>query len=175
MRPEVTTLKSRHSRRAFVTLGLAALAVGFSSKSNRAGPANAAVTAEIGYMTPDSAHKAALAGEIILIDIRSPAEWLQTRVAEGAVGLDMRDKAFVPTLVALRRDNPDLPIALICRTGNRTGYVTETLANQGFDGLVDVNEGMAGGQNGPGWLKRGLPTYAGTPELIALHRSILLP
>ena len=175
MRPEVTTCKPRHSRRAFVTFGLTAIAVGFFSKPGNAGSANASVPPEVSYMTPDAAHKAALAGEIILIDIRTPQEWLQTQVAEGAVGLDMRDKDFVANLVTLRNANPDTPIALICRTGNRTGYVTQTLASQGFDGLVDVNEGMAGGPNGPGWLKRGLPTYVGTPEKVALHRSALLP
>lgn len=175
MRPEVTTLKSPTGRRAFVTFGLAAIVAGFFGKTSHAGPAEAAVSTDIGDMTPQAAHKAAQAGEIILIDIRTPEEWLQTRVAEGAVGLDMRDKSFVPTLVALRRANPDTPIAMICRTGNRTGYVTETLASQGFDGLVDVSEGMVGGPNGPGWLKRGLPTYEGTPQMIAMHRSTLLP
>lgn len=113
MRPEVTTCKPRHNRRAFVTSGLAAIAVGFFAKPGRAGPANASATTDISYMAPDATHKAALAGKIILIDIRRPGEWLDTRVAEGAVGLDMRDKEFVPILVALRRASPDTPIALI--------------------------------------------------------------
>jgi len=174
MRPEVTTFTSRLGRRGVVTFGLAAIGAGFFSSPGHAGPAEAAVSTEIGFMTPDAAHKAALNGKIILIDIRTPREWLQTQVGEGAVGLDMRDKDFVANLVALRRANPDTPIAMICRTGNRSGYVTQTLAKQGFDGLVDVKEGMAGGPNGPGWLKRGLPTYEGTPKKIAMHRKAAL-
>ena len=120
------------------------------------------LTRDIGVMTPDQAHQAAQDGEIILIDIRRPEEWLQTGVAEGAIGLDMTAESFVAYLVALREANPQTPLAMICRTGNRTGYVTDALAKQGFPGLVDVKEGMVGGRYGDGWLKRGLPTYAGT-------------
>jgi rhodanese-related sulfurtransferase len=79
-------------------------------------------------MTPEVAYAAAQAGEIFLIDIRRPDEWLDTRVGEGAIGLDMRDDGFVPMLIALREANPDKPIALICATGMRSGYVTSALA-----------------------------------------------
>lgn len=180
MQPEVTSTKSPRTRRAFLGLGIAAVLgsagiaifVGMAAVTE---PAIAADATEISYMDPDAAHKAALAGEIILIDIRRPDEWLDTNVAEGAIGLDMRADDFVPTLVALRRANPDTPIALICRTGNRTGHVTRVLANQGFPGLVDVDEGMEGGRNGPGWLKRGLPTYAGTPENVVIRTKLIVP
>lgn len=172
MRPEVTTFAARPSRRTVIAGGLALCVAGFFSAG---GPVGAAEASEIGVMKPQAAHKAALAGDIILIDIRRPDEWEQTRVAEGAIGLDMREDSFVPTLVALRRANPDTPIALICRTGNRTGYVTDALAKQGFPSLVDVREGMEGGPNGPGWLKRGLPTYPGTLQNVTTRRKALLP
>lgn len=175
MRPEVTINQTRQSRRSALTLGLGAVGAAILASVSPLAAANDPDAAEIGTMTPDVAHKAALAGEIILIDIRTPGEWLETKVAEGAIGLDMREENFVPTLVMLRRANPDKPIALICRTGNRTGYVTTMLAGQGFPGLVDVNEGMQGGPNGPGWLKRGLPTYDGTLSNVAARRSALLP
>lgn len=175
MRPEVTIYRKLYSRRAALTLGLGALAAVILTGAGPAMAANSANSAKISTMKPDAAHKAALAGEIILIDIRTPGEWLETKVGDGAIGLDMREKNFVPTLVMLRRANPDKPIALICRTGNRTGYVTTTLASQGFPGLIDVNEGMQGGPNGPGWLKRGLPTYDGTLTNVAARRSALLP
>jgi len=171
MRPEVTAIAPRPTRRAFLGLGGGAVAAALVTW-----PApSVAETAEIDYMKPDAAHRAAVAGDIILIDIRRPEEWLQTNIAQGAIALDMREENFVPTLTALRRANPDTPIALICRTGNRTGYVTSALAKQGFPGLVDVNEGMMGGSNGPGWLNRGLPTYAGTMVNVTARRKTLLP
>lgn len=176
MRPEVTICLPHPSRRSFLASGLA-FGAGITGMTILAGAtaAGAETGAKVSYLTPDEAHKAALAGEIILIDIRRPEEWLETRIAEGAIGLDMREENFVPTLVNLRQANPDTPIALICRTGNRSGYVTSALAAQGFTGLVDVNEGMVGGTNGPGWLKRGLPTYAGSLSNVAARRSALLP
>ncbi|WP_206080298.1 rhodanese-like domain-containing protein [Pacificoceanicola onchidii] len=131
--------------------------------------------AQIGHMTADKAFAAASTGEIILIDIRRPEEWLQTGVAEGAIGLDMTTETFVQALVSLRQANPNTPLALICRTGNRTGHVTRALADQGFPGLVDVSEGMVGGPRGKGWLTRGLPTYEGSLENVRSRTAAALP
>ncbi|MDA7428685.1 rhodanese-like domain-containing protein [Primorskyibacter aestuariivivens] len=148
-------------------------AVGLVIGPVTAGHAQQAMT--VADMRPDVAHRAAEAGEIILIDIRRPEEWLQTGIGQHAVPLDMTHKDFVDTLVTLRQTHPDKPMALICRTGNRTGHVTTLLAQQGFPGLVDVREGMVGGRHGPGWLKRGLPVYAGTGENIRDSLSKVLP
>lgn len=160
MRPEVTSSRKIVSRRTALGFALAASAM-------LATPVRlAAQAAQTGKMLADDAHAAAKAGEIILIDIRTPEEWAETEIAEGAIALDMREKSFVQSLVDLRQANPQTPIAMICRTGNRSSYVIRALADQGFPGLVDVSEGMAGGRNGKGWLKRGLPTYPGTkPEI----------
>ena len=171
MRPEVTILGARPSRRRILTLALGTVAAGFLAMPLAA---QAQSAAEVTYMKPKAAYDAVQSGEIILLDIRRPDEWAATNVAEGAVGLDMRDDDFVPTLVALRRANPDTPIALICRTGGRSDYVTKALAAQGFPGLVDVSEGMVGGANGPGWLKRGLPTYVGSAQNVQARRKALL-
>ena len=171
MRPEVTILGAHPSRRRFLALTLGTFGAGFlvAAKAARAQDAT-----EVTLLKPDAAYDAVQKGDIILIDIRRPDEWAETNVAEGAVALDMREENFVPTLVALRRANPDKPIALICRTGARSGYVTKALAAQGFPGLVDVNEGMVGGTNGPGWLKRGLPTYEGSRVNVTARRRALL-
>ncbi len=122
---------------------------------------------------PD-AYVAAKAGNIILVDIRTPQEWAQTGIAEGAIALDMRDKSFVDSLVKLRSAYPNTPIALICRTGNRSGYVFEALNKQGFANLMDVSEGMAGGSNGKGWIPRGLPIYAGISTEIKTRLNLIM-
>lgn len=169
MRPEVTKTASRFTRRSALALvlggvGLAALPLALPRPA-MAGPAPSEV------MDPVTAHEKTQAGEIILVDIRTPEEWLETGIGEGAIGLDMRARDFVVALVDLRKANPDTPIALVCRTGNRSGYVVDALAQQGFPGLVDVSEGMAGGPNGKGWIPRGLPTYEGTPQNVAQKRA----
>lgn len=161
MRLQVTTLKNEPSRRAILA-GITALGIAWVSGINPAQAQDATPKT----MAVADAYDAAGKGDIILVDIRTPEEWAETGIGEGAIALDMRSDNFVPALVKLRQANPDTPIAMICRTGNRSGYATNALTAQGFPGLVDVHEGMAGGPNGPGWLKTGLPIYAGTPEEI---------
>ncbi len=175
MRPEVTIFTNQPTRRAILTLAAGAAGAVFLSGVRPARAAHDEPSVPNKKMAADAAYAAVQAGEIILVDIRRPDEWLETRVGEGAIGLDMREESFVKSLVALRQANPDTPIALICRTGARSSYVTSALTGQGFPGLVDVSEGMVGGPNGKGWIKRGLPTYDGSMTNIVERRNAVLP
>ena len=96
-------------------------------------------------------------GDLILIDIRTPREWQDTGVARGAWPMDMRDRRFGARLTGVLERNPDRRVAVICRTGNRSGYLVEVLARNGITNVWDVSEGMAGGPNGKGWIPSGLP------------------
>ena len=49
------------------------------------------------------------------------------------------------------------PLALICRTGNRTSFLQAELKKRGYTSIINVAEGVVGGPFGPGWLKAGLP------------------
>jgi rhodanese-related sulfurtransferase len=71
------------------------------------------------------------AGELTLVDIRTPKEWRQTGVAEGALRIDMTSKTFVDDLLGAVDGNKDAPIAIICRTGNRTTYTQRALMERG--------------------------------------------
>lgn len=166
MKPQAFSPYQQPNRRR-VILGTISAIAALSLTALPAMAAGAKITA------PD-AYVAAKSGNIILVDIRTPQEWAQTGIAEGAIGLDMTDKSFVESLSKLRNDNPDTPIALICRTGNRSGYVFNALDKQGFPNLMDVSEGMAGGPNGKGWLPRGLPTYAGNPDEISQRLDVVM-
>lgn len=108
-------------------------------------------------MTAPEAHAAAVAGDILLVDIRRPDEWARTGLGEGAVPLDMRRPDFAAELVKLSKANPEIPVALICARGVRSARLSARLAEAGFTGIIDVPEGMLGSGAGPGWLKRGLP------------------
>lgn len=106
-------------------------------------------------------HDQVKAGTITLIDIRTPGEWRQTGVAAGAVRIDMLTpkppQGFVDELLTQVKGDRNAPIALICRTGNRTTTLQRILEAQGFTRVYNVKEGMAGSAAGPGWIKRGLP------------------
>lgn len=103
------------------------------------------------------AHAAAQQGDILLIDIRTPEEWANTGIGEGARPLDMRRPDFVAALDALAAGDRARPIALICARGVRSARVSKALTESGFSHIIDVPEGMLGSFAGPGWLKRGLP------------------
>ncbi len=179
MRPEVTSQPQKTaktlSRRHAIVLGAAALCTASFGAPVMAQQASTPDTAPFYQITATEAHDQALAGEIILVDVRTPEEWAETGIGEGAIALDMRTDQFVPALVALRKANPDTPIAMICRTGNRSQFVVSALAGQGFPGLVDVSEGMVGGPRGKGWIPTGLPTYAGTPENVSARLAETMP
>jgi rhodanese-related sulfurtransferase len=97
------------------------------------------------------------AGQLTLIDIRTPREWRQTGIAEGALPIDMTQKTFVQEILAAVDGNKAAPIGIICRTGNRTTYTQKALQNMGFTNVYNVKEGMIGSGAGPGWIQRGLP------------------
>jgi rhodanese-related sulfurtransferase len=100
------------------------------------------------------------AGDLTLVDIRTPKEWRKTGVAEGAHRIDMTSSSFMDDLLAAVDGDKDAPIAIICRTGNRTTFTQRALMKQGFTNVFNVKEGMAGSGAGPGWLRRGLPVQA---------------
>ncbi|MDP2169604.1 MAG: rhodanese-like domain-containing protein [Rhodocyclaceae bacterium] len=112
-------------------------------------------------MTPNEALEAARTGKITLIDIRTPPEWQQTGVAQGATLINMIHPqgaaGFLKEVLAKTGGNMNAPIALICRTGNRTSQVQRFLKMQGLTQVYNVPEGMAGSMAGPGWVARKLP------------------
>jgi rhodanese-related sulfurtransferase len=120
-------------------------------------PALAEAQAPLPSLSVREAHEAAKAGKLVLVDIRTPEEWTDTGVPEGAIKLDMTGSAFEVRLAALKLDHPGKPIALICRTGNRTSTVQKKLAGRGWKELVDVRGGLLGNPRDKGWLAEGLP------------------
>lgn len=125
----------------FICLGLACLALPSQAQT----------------VTAPEAYRQVQAEELVLIDVRTPQEWLTTGVPAGAHLADMKDPAFLHQLKRLKDQNGNRPIALICHGGVRTGKLVRELEKHGFHGLLDVSEGMNGSHDGPGWLARGLP------------------
>ncbi len=110
-------------------------------------------------MSAPQALAAAQAGKVRLIDIRTPGEWRETGVAPGAGRVDFYRGPEVLARYILQeaKGDKDAPIALICRTGNRTTHAQKYLMSLGYTRIYNVKEGMKGSAAGPGWLSRGLP------------------
>lgn len=151
--PEMSKSPSRMARRGVVVGGLAIVGVSglaFARWFN----VSAQVTAA--DLTAPQAQEAALAGEIVLVDIRRPDEWARTGVGTGAVAIDMRSEMFIERLLQSTGGRLDTPVALICARGVRSARMSARLTAAGFTQILDVPEGMLGSGAGPGWLKRGL-------------------
>lgn len=108
-------------------------------------------------LTAVEAFTAAGAGEITLIDIRTPREWRQTGVPVGAVAIDMRRRDFLQALNMAVAGDLTAPVALICARGVRSARLTRALVEAGYSRIIDVPEGMLGSASGPGWLAGNLP------------------
>jgi len=138
---------------AFAVVGAAVAAVSWQVVEFR--PANAG-----GSLSVREAHDQAVAGDIILIDIRRPDEWKKTGVGIGAHPIDMRRKDFIAALTEVAGPDRTRPIALMCARGVRSARMSKRLSAAGYTNIIDVPEGMLGSAAGPGWLARDLPTRA---------------
>jgi len=116
-------------------------------------------------MTPAEAHEKALKGEIVLVDVRTPDEWKQTGLPASGHAITMHQQGpdFVQQLDAALGGDRSKPLAVICRTGNRTGSLVAPLEKAGYTRVINVAEGMVGGRYGPGWIKTGLPVRMYAP------------
>lgn len=112
-------------------------------------------------LSAPEAYSRASAGEITLIDVRSPSEWRQTGLPAHGEAVTIHDPdglpAFVRKIASLLGNDPSRPVALICASGVRSSYAEKLLEHAGFTTVYNIAEGMLGGRAGPGWLKRALP------------------
>ncbi|MCC1480191.1 rhodanese-like domain-containing protein [Roseibaca sp. Y0-43] len=83
------------------------------------------------------------AADVLLVDIRRPEEWQQTGVLPNAHLLTYEyfdtPEAF---LEALAPQLDGRPVALICRTGNRTNIAARALAERLEQPVIDIQGGI---------------------------------
>ena len=142
------------SRRTVLTLSvLAAGSVCAAALAQRYFP----FFGELPHISVQEAHRRAVQGEIILVDIRRPDEWRRTGIGEGAYPIDMRRTDFLQALARITHPTQGRPIALICASGIRSTRLAYRLSRSGFTNILNVAEGMTGSAAGPGWIRRNLP------------------
>ena len=114
--------------------------------------------AEPGNLPADSAWQMVQRGDIVVLDVRTPTEWAMTGLPRDSHGINVKDRDFVAQARGAVLGDLDHPIAVICRTGQRSSEAASVLEKAGFTHVFDIKEGMLGKEGaGDGWLKRGLP------------------
>jgi len=103
-------------------------------------------------ITPANAAKLVAEGKAVLIDVREPAEWLESGVAAPAVLLPKSefDNGRVGEWKDFLAQLGDKQIIAYCRSGKRSGVVAEALEKEGH------KVANAGGFKD--WTEAGLPT-----------------
>lgn len=91
-----------------------------------------------------------------LYDVRRPEEWKQTGVVEGSrllTWVDGSGRVQPGFFENLATEAPkDKPVAIICRTGNRTSQLArELMERHGYTKVYNVQDGITG------WIAKGNP------------------
>jgi len=108
-------------------------------------------------MAANEALELSMRGDIVLIDVRTPAEWKETGIGVSARPVSMHLPGFFDKIKAIVKGDKSKPIALICATGMRSSRMQAMLIKRGYTNIIDVAEGMLGSAAGPGWIQSGLP------------------
>ncbi len=103
------------------------------------------------------------AGDLIIIDVRNPNEWMRSGVAQGALTITPQNPSFMQDLHDAVGGDLNKPIALICATGTRTAAIQRFLREQGYGAVSHIAEGMMGNFSAAGWLRKELPTVQYRP------------
>lgn len=123
-----------------------------------------AALAEGGLIAADEAYERAQAGELTIVDVRSPAEWRETGIAASARLATIHNRkgpmGFLEEMIALVEGDKSKPVAMICARGARSAAASAFLRAQGFTNVFDIGEGMLGRDERPGWIARDLPLEA---------------
>jgi rhodanese-related sulfurtransferase len=85
---------------------------------------------------------------VTLVDIRRPEEWQETGVIAGSQRLTLftANGSVAPNFLSdlEKAASRDKPVALICRTGNRTRAGSEMVAQAGYGQVYNVTKGITG-------------------------------
>jgi len=105
----------------------------------------------------------ASAGEIDLIDVRTPVEFREVHSVHARnVPLDSLDPQAV---MSTGNGANDRPLYVICRSGNRSGKACEAIVAAGFSNVVNVDGGTTA------WIEAGLPVNRGK-KAVSLERQV---
>ena len=80
--------------------------------------------------------------QLALIDVRTESEWQQGGIPKGARTVTLGDPRMVDTIYGLMKEDASAPVAVICRSGMRSGRAAKLLTGAGFTDVSNVRGGM---------------------------------
>ena len=123
------------TKRQFLSYGIGALALAGAGYAWTAGAGATGV--ERKFMTVEEMK----AANAVIVDIRTPAEWHETGVIDGARLVTFGDaQSFLAQLGPDLADGRDL--ILICRSGNRSSAAADALAGMISNRIISIDGGM---------------------------------
>jgi rhodanese-related sulfurtransferase len=121
-----------------------------------------------GAVTPQEAYELQRGGEAQIVDVRTPPEWQFVGHVPNAPLVEWpreggREKIEQFVREFRERFEPSDKLLLLCRSGVRSHYAAELLAQAGFQNAYNVLEGFEGehGLGRNGWRAAGLPWKKG--------------
>ena len=121
-----------------------------------------------GAITPQEAHALREAGVAVIVDVRTAPEWQFVGHVPDAPLIEWPrtgNRTDIEKFVSEIRGRfaPADKLLLLCRSGIRSHYAAEILANAGFPHAYNVLEGFEGeqGLGANGWRAAGLPWKKG--------------
>ena len=79
--------------------------------------------------------------QLILVDVRTESEW-ESGIPKGAHTVTLGDPRMVDTIYGFMKEDASAPVAVICRSGMRSGRAAKLLAGAGFTDVSNVRGGM---------------------------------
>lgn len=98
-------------------------------------------------ITAEQAQEALSAGKVVVLDIRTPAEFVESHI-KGGINIDFYSPQFKASLGELNRDTTYL---VYCRSGNRSGKAMAAFGELGFKNILHLKNGFAD------WVGRSMP------------------
>lgn len=104
-------------------------------------------------ITVEELHEKVQAGEeVYLLDVRTRPEWADERLA---FTTDRIDYDTIPYVLGQLPDDKNAEMFMFCRTGRRSGIVTDYLRKQGYTNVFNVEGGIVA------WKAKGYETVSG--------------
>ena len=98
-------------------------------------------------LNPEEFSKAIEAPDVVTVDVRHRDEYNSGHI-KGARNIDVQDPDFIK--LAEKELPKDIPIAVYCGTGKRSGMASDILSKNGYT-VVDLDGGLTA------WKAAGLP------------------